>query len=66
MTLDTGTAEEKTPESDRAESRSGVIFFCNLNKRHFLTKPNKGGKSYIDSCGKAHINVLHAKFQMAQ
>ena len=59
-------SEEKTPESNRAESRSGVIFFCSLNKRHFLSNPNKGGKSYTDSCGKAHINVLHAKFQMAQ
>lgn len=57
--------KEKTLESNRAESRSGVIFFCNLNKRHFLTKPNKGEKSYIDRYGNAHINVLHAKFQMA-
>lgn len=54
-----------TRESNQAESSSGVIFFCNLNKRHFLTIPNKGEKSYIARYRNAHINALHAEFQMA-
>lgn len=58
-------SKQNTQESNQAESRSGVIFFCNLNKRHFLTKPKKGVRNYIDKYRNAHINVFHARFQMA-
>lgn len=36
--------QNRIPRSQiRQRVRSDIIFFCNLNKRHFLTKPNKAG-----------------------